>query len=72
MCVCVCVGVDVWMGGRHVIICVYVCVCCAHMIIPDGSLIPGGSPGTPPALPYRGTEINIRYRIYNATFFRTN
>ena len=49
--VCVCVGVDVWMGGRHVIICVYVCVCCAHMIIPDGSLIPGGSPGTPPALP---------------------
>ena len=46
----------------------FVCVCCAHMIIPDGSLIPGGSPGTPPALPYRGTEINIRYRIYNANY----
>ncbi len=29
-----------------------VCVC-AHMIIPEGSLIPGGSPGTPPGLPYK-------------------
>ena len=51
--------------GHVCVLCVCVCVCvCAHMIIPEGSLIPGGSPGTPPALPYRGTEINIRYRIF--------
>ncbi len=63
-CVCVCVGVGVWKACHYLC----VCVCCAHMIIPEGSLIPGGSPGTPPALPYRGTKINTRYRIYNANY----
>ncbi len=55
-------------------VCVSMCVCgrrvcvCAHMIIPEGSLIPGGNPGTPPGLPYM--YIQSSKILYNGKIWR--